>query len=453
LITGWVNAQYPNYGLVLAASGGVNNAQFSSSDSTNAALRPKLSITYTCECGQTCAPPVTLPIAHWQLDETSGLTAMDSVGGHHGTLANGPIWSAGKLNGGLQFDGIDDHINVPHNNDLSLTTSFTLSAWIKSVGLQAGTAYTLIGKGISINNYNYRFATWGDEINLGYTIGGVWKETITSGINLKTNTWYHVAVSFNATGNQVTYYLNGVDILKATMPGPPTEISTSFLTIGRSSSGKYWNGILDDVRIYKSALSAAEISELFAASSGVGNKTANPPDITNGAITLAAVADTYINEAAKTTNYGSQTEFLVGTDGSRKQRIGLIRFDTASIPAGATVTSATLRLYTTASAATVNTGIYKIRNSWNENTATWNNMSSGGNYDSMQLALTTPAVGWTEWVLPTGLIHEWIDGVSTNYGIALEYTGSSKSKEVRFATMEQATSTWRPQLVIEYTVP
>ena len=53
-------------------------------------------------------------IAHWKLDETEGMVAYDSIGDNHGALNGDPNWQpdAGKVAGALQFDGIDDYVNV-----------------------------------------------------------------------------------------------------------------------------------------------------------------------------------------------------------------------------------------------------------------------------------------------------------------------------------------------------
>ena len=61
-------------------------------------------------------------IAHWKLDEVSGLSAADSALSHTGTLTNmvGDEWTAGVVDGALQFDGVDDVIVVPHAADLAM---------------------------------------------------------------------------------------------------------------------------------------------------------------------------------------------------------------------------------------------------------------------------------------------------------------------------------------------
>ncbi|MDH3589124.1 MAG: DNRLRE domain-containing protein, partial [Gammaproteobacteria bacterium] len=70
------------------------------------------------------------PIAHWKLDETSGTTAVDSVGGHDGTLTNGPAWVAGQIDGALDFDGSNDLVSIPHHA-IFTQVPMTVSAWFK----------------------------------------------------------------------------------------------------------------------------------------------------------------------------------------------------------------------------------------------------------------------------------------------------------------------------------
>src|SRR4030042_517061 len=70
-------------------------------------------------------------IGYWELDETSGTTAIDSSSNNNGTLTNGPAWVSGKINNALSFDGVDDFILVPDSNVLEGMSGLTISAWIK----------------------------------------------------------------------------------------------------------------------------------------------------------------------------------------------------------------------------------------------------------------------------------------------------------------------------------
>ncbi len=176
-------------------------------------------------------------------------------------------------------------------------------------------------------------------------------------------------------------------------------------------------------------------------------------------LTVAPVADTDIYQGLPNNVYGTQPDIVVGKDIAGKNDKILIKFDVSSIPIGATVTSATLRLNLigTTGSGSYNIGIYKTIASWNEATATWLNFSASGNYNTTQLAVTSVALGSTgvkEWTIPVGLINEWRDGIPTpNYGMALVYESTTKGSDYQFASKESLTVASRPQLLIKYTLP
>jgi len=70
-------------------------------------------------------------VAYWRLDEGSGDTAYDSAGSNNGTLMNGPVWTTGKINGALEFDGEDDYVDIADSDVFTLNEAYTLSAWIR----------------------------------------------------------------------------------------------------------------------------------------------------------------------------------------------------------------------------------------------------------------------------------------------------------------------------------
>ena len=72
-------------------------------------------------------------VGHWNFDEGAGTTASDSSGnGNTGTLTNGPVWTTGKINGALNFDGVDDNVSIPWNSSLDLPNNGgVISVWFK----------------------------------------------------------------------------------------------------------------------------------------------------------------------------------------------------------------------------------------------------------------------------------------------------------------------------------
>jgi len=201
-------------------------------------------------------------VGHWKLDETIGTTASDSSSkGNDGTLTDmdpATDWVPGKIDNALDFDGGNDHVLVPHDPSLSLINQFTVAAWTYK-GSTVG--YDLVlSKGTSGNNQNYWFGTVGDEITFGFHDGGFREFKFDA--NLQVNTWYHIAAIFNNANDSVRVYLNGTEVKNWSL-NEQALTNAEDLYIGRSQYGEYWDGKLDDVRIYNRVLNENEISVLY----------------------------------------------------------------------------------------------------------------------------------------------------------------------------------------------
>lgn len=203
-------------------------------------------------------------VAHWKLDEASGTTASDSSGNNNnGTLQNSPAWVSGHTNGALSLNGSTQYVSVPDANSLDLSSSYTLSAWIKPQAL-SGYETVLIKESSTAGGCGYWLQTVGTEISAGFNPGTGCKEHETSGAGLQTGQWYHLAAVFDDSGNTFKIYLNGVlknsgNQTETTAPAP----NGLTLLLGRTSSGEYWSGALDEVRVFNRALSSAEIQTLY----------------------------------------------------------------------------------------------------------------------------------------------------------------------------------------------
>jgi hypothetical protein len=206
-------------------------------------------------------------VGYWQLDEATGTKAIDWSGnGNNGTLTDmdpATDWIAGHIAGGLDFDGVNDHVLVPHNDTLS-TRTFSIAAWIRPSALSGW--QILACKGTSSTAVNYYLGTNNDELAIGFYNGG-WTEFQTTNVNLSINNWYHIAGTFDYLTGDAAIYLNGSPVLNDTTATSPVANSDD-LTIGRSPFGEYWHGILDDVRIYNRVLGPSEMSQLHASTVG-----------------------------------------------------------------------------------------------------------------------------------------------------------------------------------------
>jgi len=210
-------------------------------------------------------------VAHWTFDDGAGITAVDSSGnGHDGTLQGDPQWVAGMIgSGALSFDGSDGLVDVGHDESLSMTDELTITVWVKVSDLS--TFYFLVCKqpsGTAGDNYpgNYEFRI---ESNTGALQFGH-QETegeqyifYNSETSITAEQWYHVAVVVTK-GELVEFYIDGVSagsseqlINFGVLNDEPVRIG------GRKDGYSFFNGILDDIRLYDRALSAVQIQKMY----------------------------------------------------------------------------------------------------------------------------------------------------------------------------------------------
>jgi hypothetical protein len=197
------------------------------------------------------------PIAAYSFNEGAGTTLNDRSGrGHTGTIS-GATWSpaGGRFGGALSFDGVNDWVTVNDTAVLDLTTTMTLEAWVnpsavtnwRTVLLKertGGLAYALYGANGASRAAGY--------VNIGGTDIGV-----NATANLALNTWTHLAVTYD--GTTIRVYVNGTQVATRAQTGAMAT-STSVLRIGGNSVwSEFFQGLIDEVRIYSRALTAAEI--------------------------------------------------------------------------------------------------------------------------------------------------------------------------------------------------
>jgi hypothetical protein len=202
----------------------------------------------------------------WNFDEGSGTVAADSSGrGNHGELMNGPVWVTGKIGGALQFDGVDDYVQVPHHDSLVPTNNeVTVSVWINAerhTGPNGAQWQGILSKGDAPRLYSlYTEASGALHFSTGPS--GAFVGTL-SASQVPLREWVHIAVV--VSGGQHLYYINGVAAgVSGSGATLPTD-STSVLTIGKTptETDREFQGMIDEVRLYGRALTVKEIKKLI----------------------------------------------------------------------------------------------------------------------------------------------------------------------------------------------
>lgn len=214
------------------------------------------------------------------LDETSGTAVHDALGRTIGAVVGAatPQWTTGKWNGGLQLDGVDDHVVLNGYKGVTGTAAQTVTFWLNA-GSQAPSVRSTI---TSWGSSNGGAAGTRFDINLNHTSNYILRaEFNASGVNFTTPTrgdlrnagWVHCAivVPTGATVSQVRGYLDGVRATAALEPSNAGGTSINITSLNDVVIGNWatditrpFNGIIDDFRIFSRALSDAEIASLAA---------------------------------------------------------------------------------------------------------------------------------------------------------------------------------------------
>ncbi len=204
------------------------------------------------------------PKAHWKLDDGAGSVALDSVGGHTGSLQNGPLWTAdGKVGGALIFDGVDDQVNVSHSDDLNLVNGFTIAAWVRNDASSFSGSDRILSKESAGQNDNYWFSVQNRRLRLG-----VESDVFSPTSELNPGQWHHVAAAFDPVMGVVRIYVDGAEVLEANTTATLSP-NTDPILIGSNWEGtKFWEGALDDVRLYGQALGADDIAGIAGLADG-----------------------------------------------------------------------------------------------------------------------------------------------------------------------------------------
>lgn len=206
-------------------------------------------------------------VAYWNFDEGTGQAAKDVTGNKHdGKIVGTPKWVDGKFGKALEFDGKTTYVEVPDATDLAIDTTLTFAAWFKpNVTINAANnGFRMMTKN---NDYFFLFnydAGGGKGLgNLGFLVkdpSGANHVVDSTTAEWKAGTWYHAAGTFD--GKQLKIYINGVLEATADYVG---KIGTSKLTlwIGADDAPSYFQGAIDEVRIYKAASTEAEVKQFM----------------------------------------------------------------------------------------------------------------------------------------------------------------------------------------------
>ncbi|MFM7024178.1 MAG: LamG-like jellyroll fold domain-containing protein [Flavobacteriales bacterium] len=168
----------------------------------------------------------------------------------------------------FHFDGINDYIEIPYNDNLNHPDSFTVSIWAQSEGGFTET-HVIFDFGFA-RDYGIGIHYTSNEKKVG---AFAFNETLLDNVPNLDKEWHQYILTFN--GDELQYFIDGILREKRTID--VTSIDHNPLRIGAQSKNlaRYWHGKIDDFRYYARGFSADEALDLFRIESE------NPTSIAN----------------------------------------------------------------------------------------------------------------------------------------------------------------------------
>ena len=202
-------------------------------------------------------------IGHWPFNNSAATTGIANNNGtvHGATYVNGWVGQA------LRFDGNNDYVNIPSYGNLNTAEDYTVMAYVNTDAL--GENRTVVSKNAGqVSGFYLQLADdnhWAFSMYGGDAINGVSWARAASRLPAKPNIWYHLAAVHDSRANTIRLYVNG-ELQQE------TSFSDGFEAWGDISVGRgkwnggftdYFDGMIDDVKIHRSAFTTGAIQEVY----------------------------------------------------------------------------------------------------------------------------------------------------------------------------------------------
>ncbi|MGW3644689.1 LamG-like jellyroll fold domain-containing protein [Streptomyces sp. NPDC000878] len=282
--------------------------------------------------------PGTGPVSQWSMDEGTGTTAADAIGGRAATLAGSATWSDhARLGKSVQANGTSSYAATV-SSVLDTTKSFTASAWVRLTGTshnavalsQAGTNGSAFALYYSTSYNAWVFNRYASDVAAPTIVRSTSTTTPEVGV------WTHLMGVYNAQDQTIQLFVNGVP------QGDPVAYTTAWqstggLQIARGQYGgafsDYFPGQVDEVAVWNRTLFEQEIADLQAMT-----------DASSGQARPALAADWAMEETSGTSTadssgyghtatVGSGGTWTTDTDGGRGNVLSLDGTSTADATA------------------------------------------------------------------------------------------------------------------------
>ncbi|CAH1772277.1 unnamed protein product, partial [Owenia fusiformis] len=271
LVTSATSTEIPTTDSVTLAT----STEFPTTDAVTTAASTEFPTTQEITTSSSLTLPVPDVHITFDADSVSGTTIMSTVGTIIGTLQSSPAFVSGKVGNAVSFSGTGQRIDFGNQRGTCLgdlgncASGHTMVFWFYHATTLSATYYYISTGGQPNGAASHGVAV---RFNLDNTLGFYHstpanEQWATELNNIAVNTWYHVSVTWRATGGQ-NVYINGV--LEATntasysKTSSPTSYNNFKLGTPNNHNGKYGKGMLDEFRFYDAELSSSEIAAIYS---------------------------------------------------------------------------------------------------------------------------------------------------------------------------------------------
>ena len=199
-------------------------------------------------------------VGYWKLDESTSTIAYDFSGnGNNGTLYNSPASTTGQIGQARSFNGAN-YVQVNNSSSISMGTSaHTVTAWIKLNSY--GTYRPVVAKrsGGTVDFSYHINDSAGDGKMASYN--GLNSVGSTNAVSL--GAWHHVAWVYS--DGTISFYLDGASNGSASQTSGAANSANLYIGTDNGTTQYYFDGAIDDARLYNRALSATEIKNIYQA--------------------------------------------------------------------------------------------------------------------------------------------------------------------------------------------
>jgi len=203
-------------------------------------------------------------------------------------LGSSPL--ACKFNGASGYVQLGDIVNLLG----SIPPTLTVSAWVKVDDLQQNEGYDMI-VGAGNNSFRIQRGTLGDEGTLQWACSGMHVSSYEGLIPLDNGQWHHLVAIVSPTG--MSNYVDGaLDLYRVEMSGTLNNSPSVLTSVGENiqTPGRVWDGSISEVAIFPTALTAAQVQQLYDASDASPQITrqpaANPPVYAGSTVSMSVTA-------------------------------------------------------------------------------------------------------------------------------------------------------------------